>query len=252
VFQSATPIAAYGVSALAFARAQGAKKIVLLARDDPGSREAGQRAREEAGPLAAGELEMYDRGATDFSLQVARARAAQADAWIAFGLPHDAAQMVISLRKAGYAPRLFIAQGAGEPEFRARVGQDGELAVGISAYEPRARTPGNAEFARRYSARWSAEPGLLAAEGYAAGKVLEAAVQRAGTLEQGKVRDALAAMEIDTVLGRYKVNPNGAQIAPRGLLSQVVRGRNEIVWPEALAGAKWQPYAAWETRKILK
>jgi branched-chain amino acid transport system substrate-binding protein len=252
VFQSATPIAALADLALDFARAQGAKKIFIIAREDPGSREAGQRAREKAGPLAAGELVVHGRGATEFGPQIASARAAQVDAWIAFGLPQDAAEMVKALRKAGYAPRIFIAQGVAEAEFSTRVGQDGELAVGISAYEPRAALPGNAQFVQRYSAKWSAEPGLLAAQGYAAGKLLEAAVQLAGSLEQGKVRDALAALEIDTVLGHHKLNQNGAQVASRGLLLQVVRGRREIVWPEALATAKWQPYAAWESRRLLK
>lgn len=252
VFQTAMPVAAYALSALEFARAQGVKKIVLVARDDPSSREAGQRAREEAGPLAAGELLVHARGEGDFAAAVARARQEQADAWIAFGLAQDAAEMVKALRKAGLAPRVFVAQGAAEPEFITRVGQDGELAVGIAGYDRRAKTAGNAEFAQRYAAKWSAEPGLLAGEGYVAGKVLEAAVRRAGSLDNGKVRDALATLEMDTVLGHHKVNQNGAQVGLRALLLQVIRGRREIVWPEALATAKWQPYAAWETRKILK
>jgi hypothetical protein len=48
------------------------------------------------------------------------------------------------------------------------------------------------------------------------------------------------------------VDRAGAQLATRTLLLQVQRGRREIVWPEALATAKWQPYPAWDARKILK
>ncbi len=254
VFQTATPLSAYGAGALEFARSIGLKRIVLLGRDDPGSREIAGRAREDAAlfGLAAGEVEVYPQGTTDFAPQVLRARASGAEGWIAFGLPQDAAEMVKSLRKLGFAPRLFIAQGAADPEFIKRVGQDAEYAVGVSAYERRAATRGNAQFVLAYTKKWSAEPGHLAAEGYAAGKVLEEAVRRAGSFDQEKLREALAALETETPLGPYKVERSGAQAGARPLLLQIVRGRRQIVWPEALATAKWQPYPAWEARRPMK
>ena len=254
VFQTATPLAAWGAGALEAVRAQGLQRVVLLARDDPTSRETASRAREQAVAqgLTVGEVEVYPASADDFSAQVLRARAAGSEAWIAFGLPHDAAEMVKTFRRLRYAPRLFAAQGASASEFVKLVGQDAEFALGMTAYDPRARTRGNAEFVRDYAAKWSAEPGVLAAEGYAAGKVLEEGVRRAGTLEQEKLRAALAALETETPLGPYKVDRAGAQVGAQPLLVQVQRGRREIVWPEALATAKRQPYPAWDARKILK
>jgi branched-chain amino acid transport system substrate-binding protein len=212
------------------------------------------RTREEAlaQGLAAGEVEVYAQGSTDFVPLVAKARASGAEAWIAFGLPQDAAEMVKNFRKLGFAPRLFVAQGAAEADFMKRVGQDAEFAVGIVAYDRRARTRGNAEFVLAYSKKWSAEPSLLAVEGYAAAKLLEEAVRRAGGFDQEKLREALSALETETPLGGYKVERSGAQLAARPLLVQVLRGRREIVWPEASATAKWQAYPAWEARKPLK
>ena len=184
-------------------------------------------------------------------MQVARARAAGADAWIAFGLPQDAAEMVKSFRKLGFAPRLFIAQGAADPAFVSLVGQDAEFAVGIAAYDRRARTAGNEAFAQAYAKKWSADPGLLAAEGYAAARVLAEAVRRAGSLDQEKLREALAALEAETPLGGFKADRDGAQTAARVLLLQVRRGRREIVWPAGLATVPWQPMPAWSARKPL-
>lgn len=254
VFQTVAPLGSYGTGALELARAQGLKRLVLLARDDPTSREMAARAREEATALGftAGEVAVHSAGATEFTTQVASARAAGAEAWIAFGLAQDAAEMVKSFRKLGYAPRLFVAQGAADPDFIRRVGQDAELAVGISAYERRAATRGNAQFAQAYAKKWSAEPGAVAAEGYAAAKVLEEAVRRAGTTDPEKLREALAALEHETPLGPYRVERSGAQVGARPLLVQILRGRREIVWPEVLATAKPQPYAGWEARKPLK
>jgi branched-chain amino acid transport system substrate-binding protein len=212
------------------------------------------RAREDAAAhgLATAEVESYPAGTAEFAPQVARARAAGAEGWIAFGLPQDAAEMVKAFRRLGFAPRLFVAQGAADPEFIRRVGQDAEFAVGILAYDRRAGTRGNPEFAQAYAKKWSAEPGVLAAEGYAAAKVLEEAVRRAGGTESEKLREVLAALETGTPLGGYKVERSGAQLAARPLLLQIIRGRREIVWPEALATARLQPYIAWETRKPLK
>ncbi len=254
VFQTGTPLAAYGAVALDLARAQGLKRIVLFARDDPSSREMAARAHDVAVKqgFTAAEVETFSAGADDFTPQVEKARAAGAEAWIAFGLPQDAAGMVKSFRKLRYAPRLFVAQGAAEADFIKRLGQDSEFAVGIVAYDRRARSRGNAEFAQAYTKKWSAEPGALAAEGYAAAKVLEEAVRRAASFEQEKLREALLALETETLLGAYKVDRTGAQLAAQPLLLQVQRGRREIIWPEALATAKWQAYPAWDARKPLK
>lgn len=254
VFQTAMPLSSYGMGALELARGQGLKRIALLARDDPGSREMAAYAREAAlaAGLAAAEVEVYSAGNNEFAPQVARAKAAGAEGWIAFGLPQDAAEMVKTFRRLGFAPRLFVAQGAADPDFIKRVGQDAEFALGIAPYERRAVTRGNAQFVQAYLKKWPAQPGLHAAEGYAAAKVLEEAVRRAGGVETEKLREALAALETETPLGGYKVARSGAQVAARPLLVQIIRGRREIVWPEALATGKLQPYAAWEARQPLK
>src|SRR6185295_8263437 len=213
VFQTAAPLSAYAAGPLELARALGVKRVALLAREDPGAREMAASAREQlaAHGLAPAEVEVYAAGSTDFAPQVARARSAGAEGWVAFGLPQDAAEMVKNFRRLGFAPRLFVAQGASDPDFIKRVGQDAEYAVGILAYDRRARTRGNQEFTQAYAKKWSAEPGALAAEGYAAAKVLEEAVRKAGGTDTEKLRDVLAALETETPLGAYKVEKSGAQ-----------------------------------------
>ncbi len=255
VFQVPAPHAEYGAGALEAARSLGLKRVLLLARNDPVAREMATRARGEASRLGldAGEIEIYGAGTTEYAPQVARARSAGTQAWIAFGLVQDAAEMVKTFRKLGYAPALFVAQGAADPGFLALVGQDAEFAIGISPYERRAATRGNAEFARAFARKWSAEPSHLAAESYAAAKILEEAVRRAKSLDQDKLRSALAELEIETPLGPYRVDRNGAQVAAKPLLVQILKGRREIVWPGALATAQWQlPYQKWEERKLLR
>jgi hypothetical protein len=65
---------------------------------------------------------------------------------------------------------------------------------------------------------------------------------------------ALSTLEVDTVLGRYKVDPaTGAQIGMKPAVTQTVRGRPQAIWPEALAGQrKLLPFFSWAEREIMK
>jgi len=254
-FQVPAPLATYATGAFELARNLGIKRLSLHARDDPTAREMATRARDEAlkQGFVPGEVEIYAADSDDFLPQAKRAQADGAEAWIAFGLPQDAAEMVKSLRKLRFAPRLFVAQGASDPDFIKRVGQDAENVIGILPYDRRAAMPANRRFVDAFTKKWSAEPSQSAAEGYTAGKVLEEGVRRAGSLEPEKLREALAALEMETPLGQYKVDRDGVQQGVRPLLTQIQRGRRVVIWPEALAGAKpVLPYPAWDTRKPLK
>ncbi|MEW5864521.1 MAG: ABC transporter substrate-binding protein [Pseudomonadota bacterium] len=255
VFQAIAPPAEYGRGVLEIARREGIARVLVLARDDPLARAAATRLREQAlaAGLVAGPVQLYKPGADDFASQIEQARKDGIEAWIAFGLANDAAAMVKSLRKHGWAPALFLAQGAADPAFIGLVGQDAELAMGISPYEPRAPTAGNREFVQAYTKRWNAPPDALAAAGYSAARLLELAALRAGALDQEKLRQALATEEFATPLGIHRVDADGLQTGAMPLVIQIQRGRREIVWPEALATARWRlPFPAWEGRRRLE
>jgi branched-chain amino acid transport system substrate-binding protein len=229
--------------------------LFILARNDLPSREPAERLRELALGLGlrVSEVQVYGAGASDFSALATQARADGAQAWIAFGTAREAAEMVKTLRRVGYAPPLFVAQGGSQAAFIQAIGQDAEYALGISPYEARLATLHNAEFVHAYRSRWAALPGLAAAQGYAAGKLIEAAVARTGSFDQERLRAAFAALDTETPLGRYKADPaTGAQMAAKPVLTQILEGRIEIVWPVEHATARRQlPYPSWDSRKLM-
>jgi hypothetical protein len=60
------------------------------------------------------------------------------------------------------------------------------------------------------------------------------------------VRSALAALELPTALGTYRVAPeNGAQIGFKPVLVQIRRGRPAL-------GAPLLPYPQWSERALIK
>lgn len=255
LFQSAVPYASYGVGVLELARTAGLARLLVLGRDDPRSRDMAEATVELARKSGFAVAEVtYGPATTDFALQVKAAQAAGAQAWIAFGEAREAADMVRTFKRLGYAPALFFARGAAEPEFIDLVGQDAEFSLGALEYDARLATPGNEAFAKAYEARWAGTPNASAASGYAAATVLEAAVRKAGTLEPAKLRAALAELEVGTVLGNYRVDPaNGSQVGIRAPVVQILTGRPAVVWPRELETANaLLPYPRWDERSLLK
>ena len=245
MFQTGIPYSAYGPAILALAQAEGLKRLFVLASDNTASKEMADGLR----AAAVQEVEIYSAAVLDFAPLVEKARAANADAWIALGSTRDAADMVRTFRRLNYAPRLFFASGVVEPKFIPLVGQDAEFSLTAIEYDARLPTQGNERFVKAFAARWSAPPGQAAAEGYVAGTVAAAAVRRAGSLDQDKLRAALGTLEVETILGRQKMNPaGGEQTAARPALAQIRNGT-----PTFLArGERPVPYPAWSERQVLK
>ena len=252
VFQVPAPLAEYGAGALALARAAGHSRLQVVARNEPAAREAAERLAQDAAALGMqAVVQTASASAAESAALIAAARARGAEAWIAFGRAADAAELVIAFKRAGYAPPMFLAQGAAEAGFVQRVGQDAEFALGITAFDPRQATRGNAEFVARWRKRWPGEPGLAAANAYSAALVLEAAVRAAGSLDQERLRAALAGLETETPIGPYRVGKGGVQLGARPAVVQILRGRAEIVWPRALATAQLRlPYPRWDQRQV--
>lgn len=254
LFQTTMPNSSYGIGVLELAQSAGLSRLLVLSRDDQAVREMADAASERAlkQGFESAEVGVYGAGTADFSPLVAKARTA-AEGWIAFGELRDAAEMIRALKKLDYAPRLFFTRSASDPRLIALVGQDAEHALGLLEYHPDLGTPGNARFAAAFSAKWSTPASFAAAQGYAAATVLTEAVRRTGSLEQAKLRATLAQMEVETVLGGYKVDPqSGEQRAARPAVVQIQRGRPRVVWPPALQSASLEPYPQWEERRRLE
>ncbi len=236
VFQAIAPYSAYATGILELARAAGCRQLFIFVRDEPASVERAVGARQLA--LAKGFSvnvpEPYPGGTADFAPLVGKARLSGAEVWISFGEARDVAEIVRTSRKEKYSPKVFFTDAATLPKFIPLVGQDAELSLGTVEYDARLATKSNGDFVKAFSAKWSAQPGPAAAAGYAAATVLAGGVQRAGSLDQGRLRAALAELELETVLGRYQVNPaNGEQTGIKPAVVQIVKGRPEIVWPIA-------------------
>lgn len=253
LFQVPPPSDTAGPGLLQLAEHLGLKSLVVTARDEKAAETVLEQLRKDA-PKHGVELRptmFYAIDAVNGLAPFARKLASSApDMVVTPASPRDAADLMRGFKAAGFLPKVFVARGITDPEFIKQVGMDAEYSVGFSSYEPRQPTTGNAAFVKAYRAKYNAAPDFHAACGWAAGKVIEAAVAAAGSLDQEKLRAAFSALQADTVLGGYKMSPDGSQLIARPLLVQILKGRREVIWPVAYRTSDpVLPMPGWDRRQ---
>ncbi|MFZ4649595.1 MAG: amino acid ABC transporter substrate-binding protein [Rubrivivax sp.] len=252
IFQTAARISAYVDGVEPMIKKHGFKTMAFVARDYAAARDMEKvlKVFAERNGVKIVLSEYFPSGNVDFSSQIARARQAQPDLWVSVGYPNEAIEMIRQFRASNYMPKMFIHNGVSQEDFIKAAGKDGEAAIGMSLYEPELKTTGNAQFVKEFKARYNYEPGYYASFGYNAVVVLEAAVKKAGSLDQEALRKVLSELKMDTVMGKHEVDPaTGMQIGIRGLLVQIQGGRSEIVWPDELRNAEAKvPAPGWTGR----
>lgn len=253
LFQVPPPSDTMAAGVAPLAAQAGLKSVVIVAADEAAAAPLAAQLAKDAAKLG-----LALRPALYYSIDpyiglapfAKRLQASNADVVLTPAGARDAADLLRGFKAAGFGPKLFVARGVLDPVYIKQVGMDAEYSVAYSPYETRAATPGNEAFVKAYRARYSADPDFHAACGWAAGKVIEAAVARAGAFEQEKLRAAFAALEAGTVLGGYKVAADGSQVGATAFMVQILKGRREVVWPEAFRSAQAVlPMPGWAGRK---
>ena len=89
--------------------------------------------------------------------------------------------------------------------------------------------------------------------GYGAGQILEAAVDKANSVDKDSIRKALAELETTSIFGLYKVDDTGKQIGKPGYAIQWINGVRHIVLPTEVATHDVvYPFKPWDDRRHAK
>ena len=237
IFQTAARISAYVDGIDPLMKKYNVKSMAFVSRDYAAARDMEKVVKSMAQKNGVSMVmdEYFPSGNVDFSSQIARARQSRPDLWVSVGYPNEAIEMTRQFRASNYTPKIFVHNGVAQEDYIKATGKDAEGAIGMSLYEPSLKTAGNAEFVKSFKAKYNYEPGYYSSFGYVAVTVMEAAVKKAGSLDQEKLREVLTTLKMDTIMGKHEVDPKtGMQLGIRGLLVQVQNGKREIVWPDDL------------------
>jgi branched-chain amino acid transport system substrate-binding protein len=105
------------------------------------------------------------------------------------------------------------------------------------------------EFDQQFQARFGYAADYHVASGAADVLAFKAAIERAQSLDPKKVRDALAALDVETLYGRVKFEPTG-QIAMSQVLIQILDGKVVPVYVTGrFVNKSVYPAPKWSERK---
>ena len=222
--------------------------IAFVYENDPFSKAVTIAAREQAkkAGVTVAVDESYAGSTTDFSPVINKVISAKATALFGGGHYADGATLARQLheQKAGLKwVTLLVAPDS--PKFA----ELGDAANGISVpsqWEPQVTFkpdfgPTPAAFAKEFTDKFKIAPAYHAAGGYAAGLILQHAIEQANSIDPEKVTEVLNKMDVTTFFGHTKFSDDpkshGLQVGHEMVLAQWQKKNGklvkEIVWPDA-------------------
>ena len=227
----------------------GLKRIAILGREDvfPRAMAAEMKKAAEAAGLEVVYNDLYPVGTLDHAAALSRIKAA-APQWIYItGYTQDlilARKQMADIKLT--APVVTMITG---PAYREFVDGLGKLAEGVTSaswwhhsltYKSDDVFGSTEAFYKEFVAREKKDPDYV----HASAAALQKAIERAGTLDRAKVRDALAKLDILTFYGPIRFGSNGMNGGRDLPIVQVRDGKVVPLFPEAIKAGTLVPMPA--------
>lgn len=218
---------------LEIAKKLGYERITIINEEAGFSIAAADWAKDKAHQLGMTVQSLsYPTGAQDFSSIVAKMKSFDPQAVSMGGYYEPSIVLTKEMISQGFSVQAYHFIQAADGVTAEALGDNVDGILGRSSWEPQLETPGNKEFETGYQKMFDRAPSYHSAAAYAAGQVLLAAMNEAGTDAEG-IRDFLASQTVDTVAGTYEVNEKGQQIGFKYVGTQWQGKAKQIVWPDS-------------------
>jgi branched-chain amino acid transport system substrate-binding protein len=192
----------------------------------------------------------YPDGSTDFTGLIRDMKAANPDLVIGGTYLDDSLACVHEAKRQQFSPKAFaFTVGPALVEFGDKLGPDAEGIMGVVSWMRSGSVPMAYDFSFRYKEKYGRNAGVHAAYGYAAGQVLEAGVRLAGSLDKDAIRQQLGEMKFRSILGNYRVDETGRQLAKSTYVMQWQDGYRLLVLPREIRDTQIEyPFKPWSVR----
>jgi branched-chain amino acid transport system substrate-binding protein len=197
----------------------------------------------------------YPPGVNDLSAQLRAAANTGADLILEVGHPAESVRTVQQAQQLNVQPKLLgFSDGPGAVRFITDLRKAANFTVGATQWAPAARNPINYfldsfHYTLGFAAQFGHMPDQHAGAATAACLTLEVAIERAASTESGKVREALAATDLNTFFGPIKFDDRGTNAVKPIYVQQVQSGFAVLIWPPDVASARPRyPDPGWAKR----
>jgi branched-chain amino acid transport system substrate-binding protein len=160
----------------------------------------------------------YDASKTqNFASYISKYKGGNVDVLIGHNKPSDAILITRTMKELNYNPMAYggILGGHVSTEYVNALGADANNVLATTSWSNDADIPGLKELGQKYFDRYKEHMDSTSAGGFTAFSVIWDALERAGTTDHKKVRDAIAATQLKTGQKMY-VQLRGAKFLPNG------------------------------------
>jgi len=179
----------------------------------------------------------YAPGAKDFSDLILKAKGAGADLVLGLPTPPDGMTIVKQMKELGLNPKMTLLIRAPDPPIWSKnLGKDGDYVILAPGWHNGVKAPGVKELNEAHMKKLGRPADPIAGPAYACVQILASALGHAGALDKDKIRDAIAATDMTTVIGPVKFRPDGTGIV-NAVFVQWLNGKQELVFPKDAATA---------------
>ncbi len=188
----------------------------------------------------------YPPDIKDMTPMLLKVKQAKPDAILMLCYPMESVQYSRQARELGVnAPFHFMSLGPSDAFYSKAVGKAGIGIVTMGHWSPRKDWKGSQAFLDDYRARFKDEPDYLNSSlSWMSAQITEQAVAKAG-LDKQKIRDVIAKDTFDTINGPVRFEGVQNVTTPVAFIQLQANGL-QLVWPAAIATAKFQPKAGWD------
>ena len=232
--------------------------VAIISADDLFSIEVGNAAKSWAdhNGLRVVYFQKYPVGTADLSAALTSIRSQHPDVLISSGHLEDSLLVMKQAQTLDVNVKFYgFTVGPTTPDFVKALGPAAEYVFASSQWSAdvtyRDGIFGSAkDYNKLFQLRYGFEPDYHAAQATAGGLALQLAIEKAGTLDPQKVRDALAGLDVMTFYGPIRFNAQGLNLSKPMVTMQIQHGRLVTVWPFDVAPAKpIYPAPAWSARR---
>lgn len=153
--------------------------------------------------------EPWSVGAKDYSAQIIKAKSLGVDAILIFGADTDCITFVRQMKESKLNVKYFHGwKGTWAGEFWGALGKDAQYVLSDGFWSMDFPFPGARQLGERYYEKFKKYSVSVGAT-YGLCQILWQAIEKAGTLDSAKVRQAVLDNEFQTVMGKVKYDANG-------------------------------------------
>ena len=221
--------ATQGPFAAKFLKDKGYQRIALMRTDNDYAKGLAREFK-AAGIQPVLEVEQKAESLT-FAAQVAQVKAANPDAVFFAGDYPDGIVTVRELRQAGLNVPILASDANFVDDFIDQLGKQAE-GVYISTISPDPRIVATPAWFEEYQQLEARNPGIDSTTGYSAADVLLNGVLKANKLDGKAIAAAIRGLDLKTLIGQAKYDPNGDLVEQKVYIFQVTGGRFNQIYPQ--------------------